>query len=135
MFFKIKSKYDKVKAEREERAIEREREIRIKERNKAFVNVARNIAIVLCLIVLGYYYMENQTDFKSFVEDNFIWLLIPFWCYLLVLLILESTKAVIEIIILGFSFAFLGFFAFVIAAIAIMVIEELLSEIGDELIS
>lgn len=135
MFEKIKSKYQKYQSEKEDKRIEQKKQRKIKERNQKILKTAKIISISICAVLIAFFYLKNPDDFKSFVEDNFILLSVPIWIYLIMLLVLESIRAMFEIIFLGIAFYFFGVFAFLIVAVVTFVIEEIFVEIGSELIS
>ena len=135
MFSRLKYKYQKYKSDKEAKRIAKEKQNRIKERNQKILKIAKIVSISICACLFGYFYIKNPENFKSFTEQNFILLLIPIWIYLIMLLILESIKAVFKIFILGIIFAFFGVFAFLIVGVVTFVIEELLFEAGSELVS
>jgi len=135
MFSRLKLRYDKFQSGREVKRIEREKQRKIKARNQKILKIAKIVSMLICACLFGYFFFKNPDGFKSFVEQNFILLLIPIWIYLIILLIFESIRAVFEIFILGMCFAFFGVFAFLIVGVITFVIEELLIDVGSELIS
>jgi len=135
MIGKLKIKYQKYTSDKEINRVEREKQRRIKERNKKILKVAKFTSLLICVFLFAYFYIQNPDGFKMFVEKNFLLLLIPIWIYLVILFVLESIRAFFEIIFFTAIFAIFGVFAFLIIGVVSFIIEELFIELGTDIIS
>jgi len=129
MFSRIREKYKKYKSDKKEKQIEIEKRRKVQERNQKILKIVKVICFSICAIFFLVAYIGCTNDFRAFIKQNIIYLLVPIWIYLIVLLAIDSFRAIIEIVVLIAAFSIFGIFAFLAIAFIVFVSEELLTDL------